>query len=192
MAEISYSCDETQAFNWVKDVQTVVGHLTALKIGDIEIEAQFELINPESMTEKTKVVGPLSNIYWGGGYGDPIQISAQVSTKNQQDVITLLQKEMDSNEVEFKFEIFAFDQAKGVEKYYQCFHCADETLFGLIHKSGSALDLYIDKDPSGIPSPKNFTLNITIMPAEDEAQVLHWAASVDGKLSKAWGITTGS
>lgn len=191
MAEISYTCSAEQAFNWDKNNQSVIGHLTALKVGGEDIEAKFELMNPEKVGEKNKVVGPISYINWKGGYADAIQIDAQVHNENQQDLMTLLQKDLDSTAVEFKFEIFAYHQEKGNEKYFQCFHCDDKTLYGLIHKDGEKLDIFIDKKQSQqILSPKNFSFSIKIMPAEDEAQVLHWAGKLDGKLSKAWGITS--
>ena len=34
MAALSYECSVEQGFNFVKDVQDLVGHITAMKIGD--------------------------------------------------------------------------------------------------------------------------------------------------------------
>ncbi len=187
MAELSFNCSVTQAFNWQKDAQPIVGHLNALTIGDKELATDLQLTDPESIADRLDVVGAISSIFWNGGYADPIQMSIQISTTNKTAVTLLTQMEMSATTTVFEFTIYSYDQQKKL--YFKAFHCEGTALNGLIAKSGAGLELYIDQDQSmEVVAPANFTLNIGIMPAEQEAQDIHVAVDVDNKFVKNWGV----
>ncbi len=190
MAVLSYNCDVSQGFNWQKDVQPVVGHLNSLKIGDQDLKEDFKLTDPESVADRLDVVGVLASIYWGGGYADPIQMCAQISTTNKKAVTLLTQMELSSTTTEFEFTIYSYDQEE--KKYFKTFHCDGTELKGLISKSGSGLYLEILQDQDDeVVSPANYTLNIGIMPAEQDAQAVHNAVDVSSKFVKEWGVGIG-
>jgi hypothetical protein len=188
MAELNYSCDVSQGFNFQKDQQTPVGHINKLKVAGKELAADMAVTNAENVTgDKVKVVGVVSGIFWLGGYADPIEFSCQVSNPNKKTLALLAHQEMANTAVEFVFTIYDYDPDE--KKYYKCFHSNDVVLKGLVLKSGGALSIHIDMDQSEeVMSPKNFTMNLGIMP-EDLEQETHMAMSVSDKLVKRWGVT---
>lgn len=186
MAESSYDCSVTQGFNFEKDAQQVVGHINYLKIGDQEIAADINVTNPEDIAKTVKVVGVASGIFWNGGYADPIQFSCQVATDNKNLISTLVHKTMANTEALLTFTIYDYDPK--AKKFFKCFHTNDEKLKCLINKSGGELELEITTDESmEIVSPKNFQLNLGVMP-QDQEMALHVAVSVDGKFAKKFGV----
>jgi len=188
MAEVSYSCDVSQGFNFQKDEQTLVGHINKLKVAGKELAADMAVTNPENVTgDKVKVVGVVSDIYWGGGYADSMQFGCQVSNPNKKTLAVLTQMEMANTMVEFVFTIYDYDPDE--KKYYKCFHSNDAVLKGLVQKSGGQLSISIDADQSQeVMSPKNFTMRLGVMP-EDLEQDTHMAISVSDKMVKRWGVT---
>jgi hypothetical protein len=188
MAEVSYSCDVSQGFNFQKDQQTLVGHINKLKVAGKELAVDMAVTNPENVTgDKVKVVGVVSGIYWGGGYADSMQFSCQVSNPNKKTLAVLTQMEMANTMVEFVFTIYDYDPDE--KKYYKCFHSNDAVLKGLVQKSGGQLTISIDAEQSQeVMSPKNFTMQLGIMP-EDLEQDTHMAISVSDKMVKRWGVT---
>jgi len=188
MAEVSYSCDVSQGFNFQKDQQTLVGHINKLKVAGKELAADMAVTNPADVTgDKVKVVGVVSDIYWGGGYADSMEFSCQVSNPNKKTLAVLTQMEMANTMVEFVFTIYDYDPDE--KKYYKCFHSNDAVLKGLVQKSGGRLSIRIDADQSQeVMSPKNFTMRLGIMP-EDLEQDTHMAISVSDKMVKRWGVT---
>ncbi len=186
MAELSFSCSVSQGFNFQKDEQEIVGHIVSLKIGDKELKADLHVTDPENFSESANVVGVLSNIYWNGGYADPIEFSCQVSNENKVTIATLTHKDLSNTEVVFKFTVWDYDPKE--KKYYKCFHSGDAELNGLVEKSGGDLSLNIDMDQSmEIVSPKNFTLSMGVMPQEKKMDI-HVATSLSAKFVKQWGV----
>ncbi len=188
MAELNYSCDVSQGFNFQKDAQTPVGHINKLKVAGKQLAADMAVTNPENVTgDKVKVVGVVSSMFWMGGFADPIQFSCQVSNPNKKTLALLAHQEMANTMVEFVFTIYDYDPDE--KKYYKCFHSNDAVLKGLVLKSGGQLSIYIDMDQAAeVVSPKNFTMNLGVMP-EDLEQETHMAMSVSDKLVKRWGVT---
>ena len=187
MAQLSYPCDLEQAFNFEKDKQVLVGHLVSISIGGTALSADITLTKPTDNATSEAVVGAISGISWEGGYGDPIYISCNVSTKNQTSVAVLTHTKMANTEVVFKFNVYAFDQV--AKKYYLCFHSDSKDMNGLVLKQGGNLSLFIDSDPDmTVPSPLNYQLQIGIMP-QQSAQVIQVAVSDTDKFSKAWGVS---
>ncbi len=188
MADLSYPCDVTQGFNFQKDVQTTVGHLNSIKVGDTELDVDLAVTDPTDLAgDKVKVAGVIADIYWNGGYAEPISITAQISNANQKAIALLLHSDLSNTAVEFAFTSYAYDPEP--KKYYKCFHSNDEALKGLVEKSGGELRLNLDTDPSQeVVSPLNFSLSIGIMP-EDTEQDTHVAISDTDKFVKNWGVT---
>lgn len=66
MAEEYHQCDVANGFNFKRDIQNALGHLKAVTIGQEAIEANMEVISPET-GDKVNVVGIISDLSWGGG-----------------------------------------------------------------------------------------------------------------------------
>jgi hypothetical protein len=188
MAELSYSCDVSQAFNFQKDAQSMVGHINKLKVSTKDLAVDLEVTDPEDVAgDKVKVVGVVSSMYWAGGFADPIQFGCQVSNANKKTLQVLSHSEMSDTTVQFSFTIYDYDPDE--KKYYQAFHTKDEVLKGLVEKSGGQLSIEIDSQQSEeVVSPKNFAFSLGVMP-EDIKQPTHMAMSVSDKLVKEWGVT---
>jgi hypothetical protein len=188
MATTSFNCSVGQGFNFEKDSQNVVGHLTSLKIGSKEFAKDIEVMDPTAIKDdtKVKVVGVISGIFWNGGYADPLSVNCQVSTVNKQDAVVLQHSDLSDTAVEYDYVIYDYDPVAKV--YFKAFHNNETTLKGLVEKSGGSLSLGIEMDQGmEVVSPKNFGFYIGIMPQE-EAQVVHYGVSNTGKFTKAWGV----
>ena len=186
MAESSYSCDVSQGFNFQRDAQDTIGFIKVLKIGDTELKADFTLTNPEDVAATIKAVGVLSNIYWEGGYADPIQFSGMVSVDNKNAATLLTHKSLSNTEVELEFVVYKYDEK--AKKYFRAFHCNDVKLTCLVQKSGRELNLSIDNDQSmEVMSPKNFQLTMGAMP-QDVAMEIHLAVSKSDKFVEQFGV----
>ncbi|MCK5797001.1 MAG: hypothetical protein KAI47_07460 [Deltaproteobacteria bacterium] len=186
MAESSFNPSVRQGFNFEKDSQDMVGHINSLKIGDKEMKSDFSVTDPEDVAALIKVFGVMSNIYWLGGYADPVQFGCNVSTDNKNFISTLLHKSMSNTEVELEFTVYDYDPRE--KKYYKCFHTNAVKLKCLVEKSGGELSINIDADQAmEVVSPKNFSFALGSMP-QDVAQEIHLAVSLSDKFVKKFGI----
>jgi len=186
-AESSYSPSVRHGFNFEKDAQISVGFINYLKIADQELASDLTLTDPENVANTIKVFGVVSSIYWGGGYADPVQFSAQVTTDNKNVLATLIHKALSNTEIEFSFTIYDYDPK--AKKYFQCFNTNAVKLKGLVLKSGGELAMAIDNNASGeVTSPKNYTFTLGVMP-QDLDQQIFIAVSETGKFVKKWGVS---
>ena len=123
MAITNFNCDVSQGFNFQKDSQCLVGHITQLKIGEKKYTADLTVQDPTKIGDdagKVPVVGVLSNIYWQGGHADPITFNCRVSTGNKKESIILQHTSLSKTDVEFSFVIYEYD-ADSIE-YFKSRH----------------------------------------------------------------------
>lgn len=190
MPASNYPCSIRQAFNFKKDEQVLVGHVTALTIGGTTFTADLTLTNPIDNTQTIKAVGAISDMSWEGGYAQPLMIAMQVSTDNKKAVGLLLHTNMMDTTVTITFTVYDFDQK--AKTYYKAFWTNDANLNGLVMKQGGELALQIaDEESMEVPSPKNFSFYIGIMP-QDSQQAIQMAVSNTDKFAKQWGVTVGA
>jgi hypothetical protein len=131
----------------------------------------------------------VSSIYWEGWYTAPVKFSAQVTTDNKNKLATLAHKTLSNTEVEFMFTIYDYDRVAKV--YYKCFQTNGIKLKGLILKQPGELVFKIrDEASSEVPSPKNYTLVLGVMP-QDLTQEIHIAIGKTNKVVKSWGVLVG-
>ena len=191
MAEIAFDCNVAQAFNFEMDQQVNVGHLETLTIGETTLEPDLTVTDAEAPEGDSKTVtGVLSNIFWNGGFADPIQFSAQVSIKNKATVATMLHmKQMQNIDITVSYTVYTYDPV--AKLYFQCFRGgADAELNGLIDKDGGQLNISIsDYESSDVTSPKLFELGLSVLPDEGVAeQAIHFAVGSTDNIIKPWGI----
>ena len=189
MAEVKYpDLDITQAFNYAKDVQNAVGHLTKLKIGDTELSADLTFTKPtDDLTYS--VVGAIATIEWAGGHGDPMKLDLLVTTKNKQKIATLLHKELSKTDVLIQFKVYEYDPVAKV--WYISFMAASNAVLeGLLLKDSGKLDLTIPetKPNDTIKSPENWKIHIGVAPWPKQ-QDLQYATANGQNVVKKWGIT---
>jgi hypothetical protein len=186
MAESTYSTSLRQGFNFEKDNQAQVGHITSLKIGDKEFKSDISVTDPEDVSKTVKIFGVMTQIYWAGGYADPVEMVGNISTDNKNVVATLLHKAMSNTEVEVGFTVYDYDPQQ--KKFFKCFHTNEVKLRCLVYKSGGQLAMDLDPEQSTeVVSPKNYSFRLGAMP-QDEAQEIHLAVSVSDKFVKQFGV----
>ncbi|MCG8471656.1 MAG: hypothetical protein MI742_07345 [Desulfobacterales bacterium] len=190
MAETSISCSVSQGFNFQKDSQEDVGHITALKIGDKEFAADLAVTDPENVSgDKVKVVGVMSGIFWNGGFAEGVNFSCQISVANKTEASVLTHSELSNTNVEFQFNAYKFDPVE--KKYYKAFHANDTALEGIIEKTGDTLNIRVSEEAGyEVTNPGNYDLSLGVMPEEKE-QSIHLAFSVQAKQAKGWGVQVG-
>jgi hypothetical protein len=187
--QFAKSMDIYQGFNFKKTVQTPVGFITKLKLGDVEMVAdQVTIKDPEQPGQNIadKVVGVLNHYMWETGTTDGMYLSAQISTKNKNKLAAKLLTEWTNMEVVFDYAIYEYDPEQ--KKYFKS-NWSDKELAGILEKNGDALNLTVADDPSReVQSPENFTLQVGIKPGVLE-QTVNMATAVGLNLTKVWGVT---
>jgi len=186
MAEFSKSCDIFQGYNYKKDVQTPVGYITKLKIGDVELKADQTVKDPMSPEDALKVVGVLSSAMWGLGPTDAVYFAAQISVGSKQSCVELIYRSLTKVEVLFQFSVYDYDPL--AKKYFKCLHCSDTDMKGILEKNGADLNLGVaDEKSTEVQSPENYAFYVGIK-AQPEAQSLTVAAGDQKNVVKSWGI----
>lgn len=190
MASSNYDCSVSQGFNFKKDEQVLVGHVTSLTIGGTAFTADMTVTNPIDNTQTIQVVGVISNISWNGGYAEPLMLYCQISSENKKVASILVHTNMMDTTIVIGFTVYDFDQK--AKTYYQAFWTGDGvTLNGLVMKQGGELALNVsDNEGAEVISPRNFGLALGIMP-QDSQQAIQLAVSNTDKFSKQWGVTVG-
>lgn len=187
MAEFSKALDIYQGYNYKKDVQTPVGYITSLKIGDTQLTADQTCKDPTAPATDLKAVAVLSGSVWQLGVTDALYFSGQLSTANKQSVLMLTYTDMTKVDIECKFDVYDYDPVE--KKYFKCmFPTDDATLKGILEKNGSDLNLSVAEDMSPeVQSPQNYAFNIGIKP-QPQAQTVTIATSFAKKVVKSWGL----
>jgi len=188
----SYRPSIIQGFNFHKDNQDLVGHITELKIGSTKYEADLKVQDPTKVDSwgKVDVVGVMSAIRWSGDASEPITFTAQVGFENAKRAAVQTHSEITDTSVELKFVIYKYDPEK--REYYPHFYTGEVPLKGLIEKTGGELEFEMDLEYENreVPSPINFELYLSVMPQQtQEAQVMHITGSNRAALTGAWGGT---
>jgi hypothetical protein len=189
MASIDKACDTYQGYNFKRDVQTTVGFITSLKIGDKELAADQLCSDPENPSEDLEVVAVLSQTSWGTGVTDALYFAGQISAPNKQEIAMLLLSDLTKVDVTGQFAVYDYDLVG--KAYFKSFHSDNTDMNGLVEKSGDDLTIGVAEEPSGeVESPVNFAFYVGVMP-QPEAQSVHLATSVTAKVAKTWGLKVG-
>jgi hypothetical protein len=191
MPPIQFQCAVAQAFNFKRDVQVTLGHMTSCKIASTtDLAKDMEVLNPKNPTAAAAgIVAVLSSFYWGAGHADPMQIACQISTPNRQNLVLLLQKDLVDTTCEFQITIYQFDPI--AKLYFIAFQSANNAVLkGLIGKSGEELMLQIGDSPGEVQSPENWPMMISLNP-QTAAQDVQFATADTKNVVKKWGVTVG-
>lgn len=188
MPVFSRSCDVYQGYNYKKDVQSTVGYVTKMKVGDTDLDVNQTCKDPTNPTSDLKVVSVLSQFDWYAGPTDSIHFTGQVAASNKQKVTLLTFQDMVKVAVVFQFSVYEFDPI--AEKYFKSATC-DAALNGILEKNGADLNLSIANDPSTeVQSPLNYQLQLAIKP-QPSAQKITLAAGQGQNIVRLWGIQVG-
>jgi hypothetical protein len=187
MPTFQKTCDIHQGYNYKKDIQTPVGYLTSLKIGDLTLKADQSVKDPLAPETDLEVVAVLSGSMWELGVTDTLYYTGQISIYNKQQTQLLTYKDMTKVDVTFKFAVYAYDPLE--KKYFKCLLATDDAeLNGILEKNGADLNVSVADDASAeVQSPENYAFQIGIKP-QPSAQQVTVATSFTDKVVKAWGL----
>jgi len=181
------SCDIQQGYNFKKDIQTSVGYLTSLKIGDVTLKADQTVKDPLAPETDFPVVAVLTGAMWELGVTDTLYYTGQISVYNKQQTQLLVYKDLSKVDVVFKFSVYSYDPIE--KKYFKCLLGTDDAeLNGLLEKTGADLNLSVADDASAeVQSPENYAFQVGVKP-QPSAQVVTVATSFSDKVVKSWGL----
>jgi len=187
MPTFQKNCDIYQGYNFKKDVQTPVGFITSLKVGDITLKADQSCKDPMAPETDLPVVVVLSGMLWELGVTDALYFSGQLSVFNKQQVKQLLYKDLSKVDVTCTFVVYEYDPLQ--KKYFKCLLPTDDTaLNGLLEKNGDDLNIMVADDASSeVQSPQNYSFQTGVKP-QPSAQTLTVATSFSDKIVKSWGL----
>jgi hypothetical protein len=188
---ISIRANVSQAFNFHKEEQTPIGHITSLSIAGEKFKNSLTVQNPTKIESgpDEKVVGVISNIRWNGGQSDPIIFTCQVTAENREKAAILTHTKLSNTEVELAFNLYEFDIDSAQVGYYRSFYTSEQGIKGEIEKNSGMLEFEIDMDPSPeVPSPRNYELYLSVMPSDTNAYLLELALSKSSSFKKPWGF----
>ena len=187
MPTFQKNCDVKQGYDYQKDVQTPIGYITSLKIGDQELKADQTVKDPMAPDTDFPVVAVLSGVIWTLGVTDPFHFSGQISVYNKQNVLSLTYKSLSKVDVTFKVAVYEYDPIQ--KKYFKCMLGTDDAVLnGLVEKSNGELTLSISDDASHeVISPENYAFHVGINP-QPSAQTVTVATSFSDKVVKSWGM----
>ncbi len=186
MPEFRKQCDIFQGFDFKKDKQTVVAHITHLTIAGTVLPPDLTCKDPINPQRALQVVAVCSDVMWELGVTDAVYFSGQVSAANKQNILSLVYNTLANTAVVVQFTVYAYDQLS--KAYFKTFDCSGTDLAGLLEKRGGDLNLTVSDDASTeVPSPENYSMNIGIKP-QQLAQSLTVAMSSDRQVIKSWGL----
>ena len=187
MPTFQKSCDVNQGYNFKKDIQTSVGYLTSLKVGDVTLKADQTVKDPLAPETDFPVVAVLSGAMWELGVTDTLYYTGQISVYNKQQTQLLTYKDLTKVEVLIKVAVYSYDPIE--KKYFKCMLGTDDAeLNGLLEKNGADLNLSVaDEASSEVQSPENYAFQIGVKP-QPSAQVVTVATSFSDKVVKSWGM----
>lgn len=191
MPSFNRYCDIMQGYNLRQDVQTPIGFITSLKVGDTTLKADQTCKDPMSPESDVSVFAVLSGVSWEVGITDAIMLSGQISNAQRKSVMLLTYKDMSKVDVTFQFTIYDYDPIE--KKYFKCMLPTDDAkLNGLLEKNGDDLNIAVADEPSHeVQSPLNYSFQIGIKPQTKAAQQVTIAASFTDKVVKPWGLKVG-
>ena len=187
MPTFQKQCDVKQGYHFKKDVQTTIGYLMSLTIGDATLTADQTVKDPTAPATDLAVVAVLSGAMWELGVTDALYFSGQISASNKQQVQRLFDQDLRKVDVNFELAVYEYDPI--AKKYFRCLGATDDrALKGIVEKHGEDLNLSVADDSSTeVQSPENYAFQIGIKP-QPSAQSITVATSFSDKVVKAWGL----
>lgn len=155
------------------------------------------LVMDTAMTPaKVTCVGVIDSFSWGGGVGDPIMISAYISSENAQQIKAKLQTTLKTTAIKsLAWWICNFDEENKV--WFEEAYPKDPTaVTGQLNAPGKTdVRLYVADDATKVAP--NIDVNVyhttfEVVPAANASYVLGFAISQQKKHVKAWGLKVGT
>ena len=147
-------------------------------------------------TRKVTVVGVLDHFSWGGGVGDPLCISAYVSTENASQIRAKQQTTLRTTAIkECAWWIVNFDE-EGKEWYEEAYPASGNAkVSGQLNAPGKTdIRLAVAQEPVKVAPTIDvnvYNVYFEVVPAANQTYNLKFAASPNKKFVKGWGLQIG-
>jgi len=155
-----------------------------------------DLVIDTSITpSKLTCVGIIETLSWNGGVGDPISISAFISSENAQQIKAKLQTTLKTTSIKhLSWWIVNFDE-ENKAWFEECYPKDPTHITGQLNASGTSVRLSVDNDATKVAS--NIDVNVyrvylEVVPAANSTYVLGFGISQQKKHVKAWGLKVGT
>ena len=155
-----------------------------------------DLVIDTSITpSKLTCVGIIETLSWAGGVGDPISISAFISSENAQQIKAKLQTTLKTTSIKhLSWWIVNFDE-ENKAWFEECYPKDPTHITGQLNAAGTTVRLSVDNDATKVAS--NIDVNVyrvylEVVPAANSTYVLGFGISQQKKHVKAWGLKVGT
>jgi hypothetical protein len=145
---------------------------------------------------KVTCVGVLESLSWAGGVGDPISISAMLSSENAQQIKQKLQTTLSSTKItKLAWWISNFDEVN--KKWFEeAYPKAPTYVTGQLNAPGGK-DVRLHVADEAIKVAANIDVNVyevafEIVPAANSTYTLGFALDAEKKYVNAWGLKVGT
>lgn len=191
--DVTKHCSAADGFRFKAHVQSVIGHITNLKIGDTTLKADMTVRDPMNASQADKTIDVVSvmNIFqWDLGITDPLRFSSQVSFNNKTVIYGMLLNGIEKTNVSITFNVYEYDYTN--KTYFKSVNTNNQDLNGYIEVVGTQRSIAIASEPSQeVDEPRNYTFELGVIP-NDVNQTVHFAVSSLDKLVRQWGIKVSS
>lgn len=165
-----------------------IGHLLELSLGDEKLEADIQLVNPESPDDSKSeaVVGILTYTGWDGAEGKPLEIAGRLSSKNKAKLATANMQSKQSRKIKCKFLWTQYDDEEG-QPYFKHFYPQDAALEGELVTSPK-----ISSTPAfDLTQVRNYEFNLSFI-GDAKDQVLCFCAAANAVIAKYFSRRQGA
>lgn len=211
MSSFNLACDWRSGFVMDPEKKQRVGYLvkfSGLNMGEY-LKADIDVFTPYNSSEtgygevevdsdetKVTVVGVMEDFSWGGGVGDPICISAYISSENAEVLSAKTKTTLDTTIIsELAWWIVNFDEENKVW-YEECYPLDPEIAGGQLNApGGSDVRLVVSADATKIAPTVDlnvYNMYFEVIPAANTTYNFHFASSMKTKFVKNWGLKIGT
>ncbi len=204
------SCDWRSGFVMNPNKKQRVGYLTqfqGLDLGTDYLKQDIEVFTPYSgeavsyggiapKDDKVTCVGVIESFSWGGGVGDPVQISAYISSENAAIITAKLKTTLKTNKVtKLGWWICNFDEEN--KTWFEEAYPKDPADVGgqINAPGGQDLRIFVAEQPTKVaPNIDTNVYNITfeVIPAANSTYVFNFATSAKTPFVRNWGLKVGT
>jgi hypothetical protein len=153
-------------------------------------------LDTATVPAKLTCVGLIESLSWNGGVGDPIQITAMISSENAQQLKAKLQTTLKTTSVKkLIWWIVNFDEENKVW-FEEAYPHTPEYVTGQLNAPGKTdVRLYVADEATKVAP--NIDVNVhqimfEIVPAANATYVLGFALNAQKKYVNAWGLKVGT
>jgi hypothetical protein len=211
MAEHYLSCDWKSGFVMSPANKPRVGYLLSLEglglgsalTADLGVFTPFNIDGSPNYTGvtiaegKVTCVGVIENFSWGGGVGDPVCISAYISSDNANMIGAKLKETIKTTAItKLAWWIVNYDQTDKKVWYEEAYPATPLAITAQLNSGGGQNYRLSVAEQGTVVAPnidvKVHSLYIEAVPAANQTCVFHFATSSDKKFVKNWGLKVGA